>query len=138
MRQFTKLLAALAVLFLAVAFISCSGPNSSTNDEPQDVVFASESRTYGPTSTAISSYNFKTDGTYEARDEVSNGDVYINSQGTYTGDPSTDGDLILTQKKVVDYNNYPNLKDCEEPYQTYTITISNGKFTLSTTEFTRQ
>lgn len=136
MRQFTKLLAALAVLFLAVAFISCSGPNSSTNDEPQPVVFAL-TLTQGQSS-ATGYFTFKADGTYVNSWDMSDATDYVESQGTYTGDPSTDGELILTKIKVVNYSDFPNLKDFDGGDPTFTITISNGKFTVLGNEYSRQ
>ena len=137
MRQFTKLLAALATLFLTVAFISCGDAKSSTNDEPQPVVFA-VTLNQGESS-ATGYFTFKADGTYVNSWDMSDDAAdYVESQGTYTGDPSTDGELILTKIKVANFSDFPNLKDFDGGDPTFTITISNGKFTVLGNEYSRQ
>ena len=158
MKHFTKLITSLLLLFLLAALAGCSGTSSSTNDEPaatatdttttqstdtngtgnnerHDVVFAGPEEDMPWGGTMIQKYTFKTDDTWTNNLHYSSGNVTYAGAGTYTGDPSKDGTLSLIQTKETD--NKGGLKDIADP-PSFTITISNGKFTFSSTEYTRE
>lgn len=58
------------------------------------------------------------------------------SAGTYTGDPSKDGNLSLLETQRATYPG-ATLTDRDPPLDS-TLTIANGKFTAGVTEYTRQ
>ena len=140
MKHFTKLISFLLVLFLMAAFISCSGTNSSTPDEsaeePHDVVFAAPEVDQGGGSYVIQKYIFKPDYTWDHHYVYRNGNDNVMSAGTYTGDPSKDGTLTIRVTKEFQYDK-GKLVELEDP-QSYSYTISNGKVTVGSFEYTRQ
>lgn len=164
MKHFTKLIPSLLVLFLLAALTGCSGTSSSTSDEPaaattdttatdttttqstdtngtennerHDVVFAAPEVDMGGGYYLVEKYIFKTDGTWIIHYYLPEDDGYDVGEGTYTGDPSKDDTLSLIQTKQFVNPGSP-LEEMSEPY-TFSVTITNGKFTKDDTVYTRE
>ena len=162
MKQFTKLITSLLLLFLLAALVGCSGTSSSNNDEPaaaatettttqsndntdtngtennerHDVVFAALEVDMGGGYLLVEKFIFKTDGTWIIHYYLPEDDGYDVGEGTYTGDPSKDDTISLIQTKQFVNPGSP-LQEMSEPY-TFSVTITNGKFTKDDTEYTRE
>ena len=146
MRKVSILSLWLAALLMAVCFIGCSSGNStedspatetSSGDNTSDnnntnnaVVFVSE-QALG----VIYKAYFYADGKYKMTSAVNSYAVETESEGTYTGDASIDGTVMLTQLKYL-----LNHTLVDDPDHTQIeLTISGGKFTVPRgDEYTRQ
>ena len=128
-KRFVSMIGALVVILGAVAFITGCPQANSNKDK---AVYVNKTEANGVTYTNI--ITFKTDGTWMQR-TVGQGRDAVVQQGTYTGDPSKDGTVTITITKQL--NTTGSLVDVENPQST-DITVTDGKFSIGTTEFTRQ
>lgn len=157
MKKFFGLVAALlAVSLVSFGFVACSDDD---DDDPvvinyivNDVSNAAVKATYagvesgtdddGIAYTANVTVTFYEDDTWKT-DTVASalGVIYMETDGsgTYTGDPSKDGTIVVKKLKtysegevIQDYSSYASLTSVS------TITISDGKFKFESVEFTKQ
>ena len=103
------------------------------------------------TGSLIQSYTFNGDGTYESSNvgSIDGRKVdYIAASGIYEGNAKKDGTLTITTQKVANTSAIPanfsgTVTNSQAPFinvseNPFTIEISDGKFTLNGTEFTKQ
>ncbi len=132
MRKVSILSLFLAAFLMALCFTACSNGNnpSDNNNTNNTIVFVSQ-QSMGVVYKAF----FYADKKYKMTSAVNSYAEEIESQGTYTGDPSKDGKVIITQLKAVVNH---NLVDDTNHTQTE-LNISNGQFTVPRGEvYTRQ
>ena len=142
MKKESRIKILLVAIFLAMTFAACSndsntsgnhssgGSSSGSNSTTNPIVFVSE-QALGVVYKAF----FYSDSTHKMTSAVNNYAEEIESEGTYTGDPSKEGKIVITQLKHIENH---QLVDDETPYQ-LELTISDGKFTAPRGEvYTRQ
>ncbi len=123
MKSIKKILFIMAALAATLAFVSCS----SGDDDDDDGVVAVYKYSEHGLSLKITCWD---DGTWEFIEDASGATPEMS--GTYSGDPSKDGDVKITVKKeykggeMVDVN------------EDYTLIIKNGSFEFDGATFTRQ
>ena len=127
-KRFVSMIGALVVILGAVAFIT-GCPQAHNNKDK--AVYVNKTEQGGTTVTQT--VTFKADGTWINR-AGAKGQSVVMMQGTYTGDPSKDGTVTATVKKELKGTDLVDVKD-PKPMD---ITIKGGKFSIGTTEYTRQ
>ena len=157
---FLVMLASLAVSFVSTSFVACS--DDDDDDGPSTVAtFKNESATADEYDT-VTFYSDKTWKLHAYSKETEGGFTFITDLdgaiGTYTGDPSKDGDVVLKETKEADIDKTALLKKITEaassgktsitftnsdfPLKDHaeemTITISNGKTTVDKETFVKQ
>ena len=94
MRKFAKISAVLAAMVLALAFVGCK--DDDDDDDDPSVVTAWYSAEDGATETVY----FYDDNTFKAV-ESSEGVNVTFATGSYTGDTTKDGNIVITIRKIV-------------------------------------
>lgn len=148
MRKVSILSLWFAAFLMAVCFIGCSNGSSSgdgnsdgNSDENSDENSsgssgASKNVVYKATEESfIYTAVFQADGTFYINVAMNAYDMGNEWEGTYTGDASKDGTIIVTILKHLEGR---ELKDYEGADKTQDIEITDGKFTFEYNEYTRQ
>ena len=160
MKHFTKLLASLALLIFMVAFISCDNPSSSDNNTDNNtdttpatqvraVFVASYEVTHGEETVLITdTITFEADGTFSVYSVEKQEDSVVFEgtvgKGTYTGNASVDGVIVMTVTHLLgdDGESFVNVADVPDyPYkEPMQMSIQDGKcsFLNDTAVFIRQ
>ena len=157
MKKIFNLFAILLAISLAtVSFVSCSSDSDDDDDDSSSAVAVFKATDDEGTQT----YSFYADNTYVYHSKCSytengttiNEDLDIEA-GTYTGDPTKDGSVVVTITKYADWDapavaaaiaSGKTVTNSEAPLvaasdsEPETITISGGKFTYDHDEYTRQ
>ena len=135
MRKVSILSLLLAAFLMALCFTACSNgnnpsDNNNTNNTSNTIVFVSQ-QSMG----VVYKTFFYADKKYKMTSAVNSYAEEIESQGTYTGDPSKDGKVIITQLKAsVNHNLVDDINHTQTE-----LNIINGQFTVPRGEvYTRQ
>ena len=120
MRKFAKISAVLAAMVLALAFVGCK----DDDDDPSVVTTWYCTETDEDGSSATMTLYFYDDSTFKVVD--SSEGVNINfATGTYTGDTTKDGNIVITIKKIVkgvlDDSESLDLVDVPAEYASYFV-----------------
>ncbi len=102
MRKFAKISAVLAAMVLALAFVGCKDDDDDDDDDPSVVTtwYTQEVDDDDESVVMTETVYFYDDSTFKVV-ESSDG-VNINfAAGTYSGDTTKDGNVVITIKKVV-------------------------------------
>ena len=145
MRKVSILSLWLAAFLMAVCFIGCSNGNTSDDSGEESATENSTSSDNTTSSTSaitfkgtLSSINytfvFSADGKFKVTSAVNAYAVEDDYTGTYTGDASQDGTVVIT---ILKHRVYRDLVDYTGSDATQELTIANSKFTFDGTEFTR-
>ena len=118
MKSIKKLIFVLAALAAVFGFVACSDDDDDGGSSA--VVFVATVNGASATATFDG-------GNFEVVLNVP-GNPYELASGTYTGDPSKDGDITLEYAKMSGMT----------ITRTETVTIKNGKVTVNGTEYTRK
>lgn len=146
MRKVSILLLWFAAFLMAVCFIGCSNGNNSDDSAEESATENSTSSDNTTSSTSAitfkgtdSSLNytfvFSADGKFSVTSAINSYAVEYDYTGTYTGDASKDGTVVLT---ILKHRVGRNLEDYIGSEATRELAIANGKFTFEGTEYTRQ
>ena len=145
MKSIRKILFVMATLAAVFGFVACS----NDDDEPSTVAVYEYKETWPAedgTTECSDTYTvtFYDDNTYTVTSVGKDDEDSWNhtmQKGVYTGDPSKDGTIKMTAKKV-DWGDNGELIDVpEEDKENYTdieITISGGKATIDGDEYTKK
>ena len=128
------------MVLVASVFVSCGGNKDATGGGDSDVkavfVHTETDSESGVTVTITTTSVFKKDGTFTVK--MNDGSQeFVVMTGTYTGDPSVDGDIEITILEEMDEES-EEMKPVPEAYSKMTITITDGKCTFGSDEYTRQ
>ena len=124
MRKFAKISAVLAAMVLALAFVGCKDDDDDDDDDPSVVTTWYCTETDEDGSSATMTLYFYDDSTFKVVD--SSEGVNINfATGTYTGDTTKDGNIVITIKKIVkgvlDDSESLDLVDVPAEYASYFV-----------------
>ena len=129
-KRFVSVIGVLVLIISAVALVT--GCQQANNNKDKAVYVAKvEIEGTSVTYTLI----FKADGTWINRAGIGSQDI-VTMEGTYTGDPSKDGTIKVTLKKII--NEKGALEAVEGSNEPECITISGGKFSIGEIEYTRR
>ncbi len=134
MRKVSILSLWLAAFLMTVCFIGCSSGNPS-NDNPAKNTSSSVITYKGSYSSLNYTFAFTADNKFTLTSAYNSYAEEIEYKGTYTGDASKDGTVVLT---ILKHRVGRNLEDYTGSEATRELAIANGKFTFEGTEYTRQ
>ena len=135
MKSIKKYLFMLMALAAVFGFVACS--NDDDDDGPSTVAVY-KATTTGVDWSVTYTAKFFEGGTF-AVDSSSQGNSITAMTGTYTGDPSKDGEITMTVKKIAGEDGKLADPDDDDFASPITVTITGGKANfLDMGEFTRQ
>ena len=142
MRKFAKISAVLAAMVLALAFVGCKDDDDDDDDPSVVTTWYCTEEDEDDGSVVTENVYFYDDSTFKVVDS-SEGVNVTAATGTYTGDTTKDGNVVITIKKVVkgmlDDSESLELVDVPAEYASYFVwkaTINGNTMTVVDTDET--
>ena len=134
MKKLFKITILLTTLLVAVSFTSCSGANSSNEDNSSGPIIFLGTEDGGAAKVTYTA-TFNTDNTFIFESAVNNYAKETDYEGTYQGNAAIDGEITIT---ILKKRSFRELLDYTGDDAVQTLTITNGKFTFDLTAYSRQ
>ena len=124
MRKFAKISAVLAAMVLALAFVSCKDDDDDDDDPSVVTTWYCTETDEDDGSVVTETVYFYDDNTFKAVESSEGVNVTL-ATGSYTGDTTKDGNIVITIKKIVkgalDDSDSLELVDVPAEYASYFV-----------------